>query len=131
MSARRGAWALAVVALLLVLAAGAVYVGRDTGLVALPGRESLHLSDPAPTTLDTVAIDGRRVTTAFDGVVRQIDTDGTVWLEWGADAFALRGALPDSVAVEDRALVVGRLRSWRGRRWVAVEAWAPVTRSVH
>ncbi len=123
-------WAVLVGGVLLALGALAVYLGRDTGLVAFPGRPAVLLPDPTPAALDTVAIDGRRVTAALDGTVRQIDTDGTVWLEWGGDAFPLREAPSDSVAVEDRALVVGRLRSWRGRRWLAVESWTPVTPSV-
>lgn len=121
---------LAALLLLLALTALILYSARHTGLVELPGREPLLLVDPAPTTLDTVAIDGRRVTATFDGVVRQVDPDGTVWLEWGDDAFPLHAAPSDSVQVEDRALVGGRLRSWRGRRWLSVETWTPVTRSV-
>ena len=112
------------------LAVAAVLLGRATGWISLPGSPSLDLVDPAPAHLDTVAIEGRRVTASFDGTVRQIDPDGTVWLEWGGDGFPLALDEADSVAVEDHALVLGRLRSWRGRRWLTVEEWVPVTRSV-
>lgn len=132
MSRPRRAWVLAAIVVLglLALAAAAVFVGRDTGLVELPGTTPLLFIDPSPARLDTVTIDGRRVTATLGGIVRQIDPDGTVWMEWDGDAFGLRLPETDSVQVEDRALVVGRLRSWRGRRWLDVEAWTPITRSI-
>lgn len=129
MSTSRRTWIALGVVGLLGLAVLAVWIGRDTGLMTLPGREGLRLSDPSPTRLDTLTIDGRRVTASVDGVVRQLDDDGTVWLEWAGDAFPLRYDGADTLRVEDRALVVGRLRSWRGQRWLEVGSWTPVVRS--
>ena len=127
MTRRRWIWAGAA-ALGVALAVAVAVVGRGTGIVSYPGTKALLLVEPTAARLDTIAVDGRRITATLDGVVRQVDEDGTAWLEWDGDAFPLRGA--DSVRVEDHGLVVGRLRAWRGRRWLTVETWVPVTASV-
>ena len=61
---------------------------------------------------------GRRVTASLDAVVQAVGADGQVWLGTADHAVEVRGVGPDSLAVEDRVLVDGRLREDAGERWL-------------
>ena len=125
----RWAWVGLGVLALVALGALAVYLGRGTGFVEIPGRAPVLLVGASPAQLDTVDIDGRRVSVTFSGTVRQIDADGTALVAWDNEAFRVRLAEAD-LDVDDRVLGIGRLRSWRGRRWLAVDDWSQVTASM-
>lgn len=83
-----------------------------------PLSDHVDLVDASVETLDTVAVDGRRVVASFGGTVTDVDSDGTLWVGTGERAFAVRGAAAESLRVADRVLVVGRLRADRTGRWL-------------
>lgn len=88
------------------------------------GDQRVHLADATATQLDTVAVRGRRIEASLTGIVVQESMSGTLWLSTGDDAFPVRLPIRDSVEVDDRLLVVGRLRARGGRRWLEAESWA-------
>lgn len=112
------------------LAVGGVLLALQSGPYQAPEAAPLLLVDATATALDTVHLGGRTVTATLNGTVVEMDTDGAVWLDTGEDAVRL--ALPEAadLQVEDRLLVVGRLRGRGGRRWVDAEAWSRVASRV-
>ena len=112
---------------LLGVVVAAVLAGRQHGPFARPEAAPLLLVDATATALDTVRLGDRRVTATLNGRVAAVDPTGTVWLDTGEDAFPLRFPEAVSLGVEDRALVVGRLRGRGGERWVEVDGWSTVT----
>ena len=82
-----------------------------------PGRR-VDLGSTQLARLVTVALDGRVVTAVLDGTVSAVGADGQVWVGTADHAFEVRGAARDSLGVEDRVLVAGRIREGDGRRWL-------------
>ena len=95
-----------------------------------PLAERVALADVAVASLDTVAVRGRHVEVSLAGIVTQVGPGDDVWLSSGGDAIALRFPEGTPIEVEDHLLAVGRLRAWRGRRWVAVASWTHVEAAV-
>ncbi len=102
-----------------------VVLGRQSGVIdiALP---RVRLDDATAAVLDTVSVKSRVVEASVGGTVTQVDADGQVWLTAGGDAFALRFEEDPALAVEDHVLATGRVRAWRGERWLAVGSWVRV-----
>ena len=113
------AFAVATVGLLV----GAALLGRQSFDDALA---PLDLGAATPAELDTVAFGGRRVTASLGGYVADLRAPDELWLADGGDAFRVVFPEPHGLDVEDRVLVVGRLRGRGGRRWLEAEAWTPV-----
>ena len=113
--ATAAAAALAVAALVAVLVVAGLALHRS-------GGRTVDLGDATLAMLDTVAVDGRRVTASFGGVVRAVGPDGTLWVGTDDHAFAVRGAEADSLRVDDRVLVVGRVRADGHGRWLDARA---------
>ena len=120
----RWATALALAALGLLVAA------------ALLGRESLDaamapvdLGSTTPAYLDTVAFRGRRLSASLGGYVADVQAPTELWIADDGDAFRVVFPEPPALDVEDRVLVVGRLRGRRGRRWLEARSWTPVVGS--
>ncbi|WP_412063312.1 hypothetical protein [Rubrivirga sp. IMCC45206] len=111
------------------LALAIVLLARESGPLAAPDARVM-VGDATATLLDTVSIRGRRVEASLDGHVTEIDADETVWLSVAGDAFPLRFDDGHGLEVEDRVLVVGRLRARGGRRWLDVSAWSVVVADV-
>ena len=110
------------------LAATALVAGLVAAGLALhrSGARTVDLGDATLATLDTVALDGRRVTASFGGVVRAVDADATLWVGTDDRAFAVRGAAAERLRVGDRVLVAGRVRADRGGRWLDAHALTQV-----
>ena len=87
-------------------------------LVRHPPPRVLHLDGASITRIDTVALAGRRVSVSLDAVVQAVGADGQVWVGTADHAVEVRGVAPDSLAVEDRVLVDGRLRESESERWL-------------
>ncbi len=83
---------------------------------------ALDLGETRLAVLDTVAVDGRIVTAHVGGVVQAIGPDENVWIGTADHAFALRGVEDDSLRLEERVLVSGRVRESGTVRWLDVEA---------
>lgn len=94
---------------------------------AQPPAGSVDLGDAPVGLLDTVSLAGRYVTASLDGSVQGVGADGTVWVGTADRAFAVRGALAESLRVEDRVLVFGRVRAGRDGRWLDADALTEVT----
>lgn len=109
------------------VAVAAVLAARQHGPYARPESAPLLLVDATAAALDTVRLGDRRVTATLNGRVVAVGPAGSVWLDTGADAFPLRFPEAVPLEVEDRALVVGRLRGRGGERWVEVVGWSAVT----
>ena len=92
-----------------------------------PLSDRVDLGEASVAMLDTVRLDGRRVTASLSGEVQMVDDDGTVWVGTDDHAFAVRAEPEDSLSVEDRVLVVGRVREDREGRSLDPES---VTRVV-
>lgn len=122
---RRALWVGLTVAAVAVVAVAA-YVARDQGTFG----PRVEVGAASAAGLDTIAVAGREVRASLDGVVAQVDAPDRLWLVAGGDAFPLRFEVPHGLAVEDRVLAAGRVRAWRGRRWLAVEAWSHVVAAV-
>jgi hypothetical protein len=93
---------------------------------AEPFSDRVDLGEASVETLDTVTVDGRVVVASFGGSVAHVDADGTLWVGTDDRAFAVRGAAAESLGVEDRVLVVGRVREGDGVRWLDAEALTAV-----
>lgn len=89
---------------------------------AEPFSDRVDLGPASVAMLDTVRVDGRVVVASLDGTVQGTSDDGTVFVGTSDRAFAVRGAAADSLAVEDRVLVVGRVRGGAGGRFLDTEA---------
>ena len=109
------AWAL--------VAAGLVAAGVALSHFNVP---TVHVAGASVAALDTVDVAGRRVLASLGGVVHAVGTDGTVWVGTVDRAFAVRGAEAESLRVEERVLVFGRVRAGRGERWLDAHAVARV-----
>lgn len=129
MTRRSRAWAIGAVALTAV-AVGLVLLVRQWESLALPGAEPLMIDDASPGHLDTLAFRRRPVIASLSGVVQQIGPEETVWLQSHGDAFPVAFSEAPDLEVEDRALVVGRLKGWGGQRWLDVESWSRVETSM-
>lgn len=125
MNRRSRLWAAAAV-LVAAAVAGLVVLAGQWESLSVPGAEPVVIADAVPTQLDTLTFQRRPVIASLSGVVVQVGPDETVWLERGGDAFPVSFPEPPGLAVEDRALVVGRLRSRGGQRWLDVDAWSVV-----
>ena len=99
---------------------------RQHGPWRHPEAAPLILVDPDAALLDTVRLRGRRVSASLSGTVQAVGAEGTVWLGEGDGAIPLSFDHDPAVAVEDRLLVTGRLRSRGGDRWLEVEGWSRV-----
>ncbi len=95
-----------------------VCVGAGLLLVRYPPPRAFHLDGASLARIDTVTLDGRRVSVSIDAVVQAVGADGQVWIGTADHAVEVRGVGPDSLAVEDRVLVDGRLREDEGDRWL-------------
>ena len=114
------------VALLLAavgLAVWAALLARQSVDVALAPRD---LGAMTPAGLDTVAFGGRRLTASLGGYVAGFASPTAVWIADDGDAFRVVFPEPPDLGVEDRVLVVGRLRGRGGTRWLEAEEWTPV-----
>ena len=110
------------------LVTAAVLLSDDVGPIARADAVTA-LDGPTAHQLDTLSVRGRRVVASAEGTVEAVGAD-EVWVTMGDDAFPLRFPGPHGLDVEDRVLVVGRLRARGGRRWLAVSDWAVVSSSV-
>ena len=108
-------------------ARGVAFAWTAAALALLAVGLWLRAHPPAPTVdlgmaplarLDTVALSGRIVTAVLDGTVCAVGAEGQVWVGTADHAFEVRGAARDSLGVEDRVLVAGRIREGDGRRWL-------------
>ena len=108
-----------------ILAVALVVLGRQSGVIDV-GLPRVQLDGATAAVLDTVSVKSRVVEASVEGTVTQVDADGQVWIASGGDAFALRFEEPPPLAVEDHVLAAGRVRSWRGARWLAVDSWVQV-----
>jgi hypothetical protein len=95
-------------------------------LLAVPPRSTLALGAAPLAYLDTVALGGRIVTAEMDGTVSAVGSDGQIWVGTADHAFEVRGAERDSLTVEDRVLVAGRIREDDGQRWLDAQTVTPV-----
>ena len=77
-----------------------------------------------------MSVRGQTVEASLGGRVVQIGPHDRVWLDTGRDAFPLRFDDEPELAVEDRLLVTGRVRSRRGARWLEVHDWVRVEPAV-
>lgn len=110
-----------------VLVGGAVFFfARGGGPIALPGMEPVRIDDASPAVLDTLTLSRRPVVASLGGTVVRVGEDGRVWVQAHGDAFPVELPEPAEVEVLDRVLVVGRLRSADGRRWIDAHSWALV-----
>lgn len=103
------------------------FLSREVGPFA---AEPVALADASAVTLDTVAVRGRRIEASINGIVVEVRTDGDVRLAVPGGTVELRMPETAEVAVEDRLLAAGRLRSRGGRRYVEVDAWSVVEATV-
>ena len=108
-----------------LLVVAVVVLGRQSGVIDV-GLPRVQLGDATAAVLDTVSVRSRVVEASVEGTVTQVDADGQVWLASGGDAFALRFEEPPPLSVEDHVLATGRVRAWRGARWLAVDSWVRV-----
>lgn len=110
----RLALAFGVAAAVLVVVGVALSVHKDAST-------ALDLGETALAVLDTVDVDARIVTAHVGGVVQAIGPDENVWIGSADHAFALRGVADDSLRIEERVLVSGRVRESGTVRWLDVE----------
>lgn len=95
-----------------------------------PLSDRVNIGAAGVAVLDTVSLAGRRVTASLDGTVQAVGPDGTVWVGTDDHAFAVRGDAADSLAVEDRVLVVGLVRDDQEGRYLDAEAVAHIVTQV-
>ena len=105
------------------LAIGASLTARESFDEALAPRD---LGAMTPAALDTVAFGGRRLTASLSGYVTDVRAPDELWIADAGDAFRVVFPEAPGLGVEDRVLVVGRLRGRGGRRWLEASAWTPV-----
>lgn len=102
-------------------------VAAGLWLIRHPPARTVHLDGVPLAQIDTVALGGRRVSVSLDAVVQAVGADGEVWLGSADHAIEVRGVAHDSLAVEDRVLVDGRLRERDGERWLDAAVVTRVT----
>lgn len=120
----RLAAALAVAALGLLIGAG-LFARQSLDDALAP----VDLGAMTPAALDTVSFGGRRVTASLGGYVTDVHAPDQLWVADAGDAFRVVFPEPPGLGVEDRVLVVGRLRGRGGKRWLEAESWTPVVGS--
>ena len=123
---RRSLWLVAGVAGAALVAVLALWQVADRGPFAELTAEPVTVHDAEAGRLDTLRLRGRAVTASVDGTVTEAEPGGRLRLDLGDGPFSLRVPDGDSLAVGDRVLAVGRVREWRGRRWLDVDAWTVV-----
>ena len=116
-------WVAALAVAAVGLAVGAALLGREVVSGSAAGRD---LGAMTPAALDTVAFGGRRLTASLGGYVTGFDAPDALWIADEGDAFRVVFPEPPDLDVEDRVLIVGRLRGRGGERWLAAEDWTPV-----
>ena len=105
------------------LAVGAALLAQENVSATYAARD---LGAMTPAGLDTVAFEGRRLTASLGGYVTAFDAPHALWIADDGDAFRVLFPEDPGLEVEDRVLVVGRLRGRGGQRWLEAEAWTPV-----
>ena len=85
---------------------------------AEPLSDRVDVGEASVAMLDTLRLDGRRVTASLQGEVQMVDDDGTAWVGTDDHAFAVRAEPEDSLRVEERVLVVGLVREGRAGRYL-------------
>lgn len=124
---RRAGWILLAVVLVVVAGAVGLWQIADRGpIAALTDAEPVSVYDAEAGRLDTLRLRGRAVTATVDGTVVEIEDGGRLLLDVGDGTFPLRLSDADSLQVDDRLLVVGRVRRWGPQRWLDVSAWSRV-----
>lgn len=121
---RRAAVGVGIAAVAVAVASAALWIRAE------PLSDRVDIGAASVAVLDTVRLDGRRVTASLDGTVQAVGAGGTVWVGTDERAFAVRGDASDSLSVEDRVLVVGLVREDSDGRYLDAEALAHVVAQV-